>query len=214
MTDKTVILTEKTMQPLLLVICDGKLKLYPLRGKMRFGRTTSNNTVGIPVTAPYVSRTHGEFGCEFDGTCYYIDNSRNGTYVNGKMMPLGERRVLQNGDSLRISNGETEFATVIFTTDYPESFTLEKISLDKKVAEINIGRNGKDGVALHDNTVSANHASFFAAQDGWAIIDHKSTNGVFHNNRRIHSPHYLKVGDCIRISNINFIYRRTFYSTS
>ena len=210
MTDKTVLMTEKTLQPMLLVIDNGKMKLYPLRGKMRFGRVTANNTTEIPVTAPYVSRAHGEFGREFDGTCYYIDNSRNGTYVNGKMMPLGERIVLQNGDNLCISNGRTdsgaEFVTVIFTTDYPESFTLEKISLDKNVAEINIGRNGKDGVALHDNTVSANHASFFAAQDGWAVIDHRSTNGVFHNNHRIRSPHYLKVGDCVRISNIHFIY--------
>lgn len=210
MTDKTVIMMEKTLQPMLFVIYNGKLKIYPLRGKMRFGRSTANSTVEIPVTAPYVSRAHGEFGRDFDGTCYYTDNSRNGTYINDKMMPLGERRTLQNGDVLRISNGRTdagaEFVTVIFSTDYPESFTLEKIPLNKNVAEINIGRHGKDGVALHDNTVSSNHASFFAAQDGWAIIDHKSTNGVFHNNRRIRSPHYLKIGDCVRISNINFIY--------
>lgn len=74
------------------------------------------------------------------------------------------------------------------------------------IAEVNIGRGTNKKYSIADNAVSANHATFFVARDGWAITDHNSVNGVFINNSRITNAKYIRIGDCVRIANYYFIY--------
>src|SRR5699024_834929 len=80
--------------------------------------------------------------------------------------------------------------------------------LTSDIEELNIGRRpaGAEGIALGDRLISRNHASFFRGRDGWAIIDHDSTNGVWLNNNRLRQPLYLNLLDVVRIGRCNFLF--------
>ena len=95
---------------------------------------------------------------------------------------------------------------MIFSTDYPVEFECESVKITQELAEINIGRCGNKKITLNNASVSANHASFFSAQSGWAVVDHNSTNGVYLNNKKLTHPQYLNFGDCVRIANTHFIF--------
>lgn len=59
-----------------------------------------------------VSRIHARFSCENDG-CYIQDNkSLNGTFINENQMAPGEKRLLQKGDVIRMSDEEFVFEIV------------------------------------------------------------------------------------------------------
>ncbi len=205
MNEKTVMMVHRNLQPRLLIAENGQLSLLPLRDGMTVGRITEQSHPDIGLSAGFVSRQHGAFRCDDFGWYYTDAGSFSGTWSCGKRLEKDRRRYLSDGDALQIFNQPCSEAddviTLVFLTDYPEHFSAETVMLKPEIAEINIGRRTVGGIALSENTVSMNHASFFAARDGWAVIDHNSTSGTYVNNVRLTAPVYLRIGDCIRIAN-------------
>ena len=207
---KTVVLKERILQPSVIVVDNGHIYQRRLTGKTTVGRSTASSKADLDFQHRYVSRKQGIIDTDGSGYYYTDTSSHNGTFYNGRKLVAGQRQKLTGGDVLHFYNGEIgskkDFVIIVFATDYPDSFSEEEVPLPPNVAEINIGRSGGKGILLDGNAVSENHASFFTAQKGWAVVDHDSTNGVFHNGRRIGSPKYLKPGDCIRITNVHFFF--------
>ena len=207
---KTIVMQKKMLTPKLFIIQKNSITSIGVSDKMLIGRQTEQNVVDINFDAAFVSRKHGEIGKDDKGFYYSDIGSTNGTYFNGEKVAPHNKKYLTDGDVLHIFSGQynadNEFVALIFSTDYLDEWCCEEISLSKEIAEINIGRTGSKNVLMSDDTISANHASFFVASSGWAIIDHKSTNGVYLNNHRLENAKYLKVGDCIRIVNTLFVF--------
>jgi pSer/pThr/pTyr-binding forkhead associated (FHA) protein len=73
------------------------------QGPLSFGRDASADVV---VAGPDVSRQHAEIRCDAEGYLL-IDNSVNGTFVNGER--TGKTRRLARADVIRIGNHEFRF---------------------------------------------------------------------------------------------------------
>ncbi len=209
---ETVLLESRELQPRIIIVDNGHISQLPVFRDLTVGRSTETIKADLNFQHNYVSRRHGLIGFDENGA-YYVDTaSKNGTFYNGVRLAPERKQYLSNGDVLQIFGGvpktESDVVVIVYVTDYPETFSehLIQIPQNSTIAEINIGRSSNTGITLGGNTISANHASFFTVQDGWAVIDHDSKNGVFLNNQRIKQPRYLRVGDCIRISNIYFFY--------
>jgi ABC-type multidrug transport system ATPase subunit/pSer/pThr/pTyr-binding forkhead associated (FHA) protein len=217
---KTVLFTESAIKPAKLYTVDksGYISDYNLKERNIIGRLTDDAAVDVKLNSPIVSRRHGEIVLS-GGDYYFRDlGSANGTYVNGTLYGgphgiSGAIHKLENGDVLRVDfaadvEAHPDAVSVIFTTGYMDNMQWYMQKISDNMAEINIGRNpvNTQGVRFDDVMVSQNHASFFRAQLGWAIIDHNSTNGVFVNGNRITEPVYLQKFDVIRIVNMYFVF--------
>lgn len=178
------------------------------------GRKTPESKCELQISSPVVSRLQGEIFM-LDDKFYYRDlDSTNGTYINnilyGKMTPKSICEI-KEGDviSFEVRNGEIRHPQSVFCVFSFEKSKFNKISeipLSEQIAEIQIGRYVENGVKLDNPMISQKHASFFNATNGWAIIDHKSTNGVFVNGKRISTPKYLNMYDVVRLVDTVFIY--------
>ncbi|MGI6011648.1 MAG: FHA domain-containing protein [Ruminococcus sp.] len=181
---------------------------YPLRERTVIGRKTARNQVDLALDSQVVSRRHGEI-LYVNGIYYYRDTqSSNGTYINEKLYgadaPGGrDQKQLEYGDVIRIGD-----FVLLFITDDSEAGDWKVQPLTGDIEELNIGRRPErgSGIALGSKLISRNHASFFRGREGWAIIDHDSTNGVFLNNNRLQKPLYLNLMDVVRIGRCNFIF--------
>ncbi len=206
----TVMYRESNKDNKLLIVRAGAMACFDLKNLTSIGRRTEKNQVDIDFPETFVSRLHGEFMCNY-GICTYTDkNSRNGTYHNGRKMFPDRPIQLRNGDVLHICNGVpasgADAIVMVYITDYPDRITPAVVMLDNQISEIRIGRSASQGVNVQSAAVSDDHASFFFNGVGWAVADHNSTNGVFVNNTRVTQPVYLRIGDCVRIANLHFIY--------
>lgn len=184
------------------------------------GRNIEGSRSDIKIDSPIVSRNHGEIAC-INGTYYYRDlNSTNGTYINNTFLKsTGETKnqvsPLKDGDILHfdIKQGGKSHPNCVcglFAVSESSNMRWNVFRLDDTIAEICIGRSQKSAVQLTYSTISERHASFFHSKNGWAIIDHKSTNGVYINGKRISSPRYLERFDVIKIAQAHFVFTDSF----
>ncbi len=206
----TVLYSERFFVRQLLIVKDGSIRSMTVSGEMIVGRHTKENMVDIDLDVDFVSRCHGKVLCGTNG-CFYVDTgSTNGTYLNGERMQSNVMHRLTNGDVLHIYNGTPKTAddviTMIMMFDHPEGFTPQSIMLENDITQVNIGRNVDKDITVISKAISSDHALFFRSGNGWAIADKNSTNGVYLNNRRINTALYLKIGDCVRIVNLNFVF--------
>ena len=74
-----------------------------------------------------------------------------------------------------------------------------------------IGRHNEADLPLLDPTVSRHHANFKYSKNSWAIIDRKSSNGVYINDTRIPVSEYINVKDNDKISIDNSTYENSKY---
>ncbi len=201
----TIVMQKKNQPPRLLVFYRGHFSQVGLASSLLIGRTPERQGGGLALPCGFVSRRHGVI--QKNGQAYfYTDlNSANGTFHNGKRLTSNVPCRLTSGDVLHIYGGKHQFVCLIFSTEYPARCGESSIVLRPSIAEINVGRSGP-GIQMTSQLVSANHASFFIAREGWAVTDHRSTNGVYLNNCRLTRPRYLRVGDCVRLANLHFIY--------
>jgi hypothetical protein len=78
-------------------------------------------------------------------------------------------------------------------------------------AEIYIGREAVNGVAINDTEVSRKHAKLSLHGSTYVIQDLGSTNGTFVNNERITGTQVLNTGDTVRLGeNISLIYEASY----
>ncbi|MCX7599791.1 MAG: ATP-binding protein [Armatimonadetes bacterium] len=67
-------------------------------------------------------------------------------------------------------------------------------------SEMTLGRRPEADISLsHDPRVSRHHASLLLREGHWYIEDAGSANGTYVNDRRIHEPTRLRIGDRIRV---------------
>lgn len=207
---KTVMFEKKKLSPKLFAYKNNRFESYNISKTVVVGRKTTSNIVDIELPFEFVSRKHGQFSADENGIYYLDTNSTNGTYINGTKLFPCRKQYLHDGDIIHIYNNAPtiadKFVCMIFSTDYPVEFECESVKITHELAEINIGRCGNKKITLNNASVSANHASFFSAQSGWAVVDHNSTNGVYLNNKKLTQPQYLNFGDCVRIANTHFIF--------
>jgi ABC-type multidrug transport system ATPase subunit len=215
--DKTVLYTEKPRENAKLTIFDpaGNIAEVKLAGPCVIGRKFPESTANIQIDCAIASRRHGEIAV-MEGAYYYRDtDSLNGTYINDALYGKEAKKAatrLENGDVLRIDQAggtdrHPQSLVMIFAASYSDTAVWEDLHLTQNVFEVNIGRAvGAAGLMLSDEMVSNNHATFYRWSNGWAIADHKSTNGVFVNNIRISAPTALRLLDVVRIADTHFIY--------
>ena len=177
------------------------------------GRGSIQSNCDVAIQSPIVSRRHGEIALTENGYFYKDLGSTNGTYVNGKLYGAGMPETaagLENGDiiSFEIKMVESAYPGKAFClfTKTPNTLRWECIELKDSFAELSIGRSTTNNLEINDVFVSHRHASFFQSSNGWAIIDHKSTNGVFLNGKRITYPRYLKQLDVVRMADTFFVF--------
>lgn len=208
MEEKTIYCVPLRREPKLCIYGGGAMRELRLAGTQTLGRTgkTTNPAIALPQRS--VSRAHGVFVTDAYGSRYQDMGSTNGTMLNGKMLEPQRPYLLHDGDVLRIhlsSDSADEMDVVmIYSTSWHDGVSWRKQPLSEAMAEIVVGRS--EGLAIHDETVSRRHASFFQAKRGWAIIDHESLNGVMRNNRRLTQPEYLQPMDVVRIAGYDFLF--------
>jgi len=79
-------------------------------------------------------------------------------------------------------------------------------------AEVLLGRDLANDVAIGDPEVSRRHARFFMQDDDFFVEDLGSTNGTFLNGERISSPKQLRAGDLITFGeNIVMVFEKSSY---
>ncbi len=186
---------------------------YQLQDRIKIGRSRQGG--GITIPSPLVSRTHGEFFIR-DGSMIYQDlNSSNGTYINGLHYGFGgeeKEKQLEDGDVLRIDTTDVEdvhekAVLMIYRNTAKKVLQWQALELAEAPAVIRVGRSGQNAdICITDQRISRDHAAFFYAQNGWAVEDHGSVNGVFINNKRVTQAVSLKVMDCVRILDYLFLY--------
>ncbi len=189
-----------------------KLNIYTT-----IGRETSQSNCDIAIQSPIVSRKHGEIVMTENGYYYKDLESTNGTYINGVLYGSGSSvssTKLEDGDiisfEIKINDCVCNERVFCIFTITPIEINWRSIELNNNIAELSIGRSVESGLAINDIFVSQKHASFFLSSKGWAIIDHKSTNGVLLNRKRISYPKYLNQYDVVQIADVFFVFYENF----
>ncbi len=196
--------------PMLFVIHEGRVMTYSLTGRQIFGRSTDDFVpdIYVSVKARTVSRRHGVFETSGGRISYTDTGSKNGTSLNDQPLKTGAASGLEDGSVLRIhalNSSRTEHDVVMVTAmDCPVGISWRCLRLDTEIRSLEVGRS--QAISLKGSTVSRRHATFFHAENGWAIIDDHSLNGVFLNGHRIKEPVLLRPMDVIWIARHIFIF--------
>lgn len=190
---------------------------YSLSDYTKIGRDTPTSDATIKLKSSITSRQHGEIQ-RMNNFYYYRDvDSLNGTFINGvlygKNAPDGNQaHKLQDGDVLRIDqknlnfNHDEAILMLFLLGDEPMEWNTQELS--ESTGNIEIGRDVSklNGLNLEDEAISRKHATFIRGVNGWSIVDHNSTNGVYINNIRIENATPLHSLDVVRIANTTFLF--------
>ena len=180
----------------------------------------------INLDDPAVSWLHAEVGYH-DGGCYVRDlGSRNGTYVNTKLVTVPH--LLRNGDVIHCGTTDLTFTASAAssaaadrtpeTTEggsksegarlRAEAGPLLGLSFALSGERVTVGRDDSCTIALTDLTASRRHAAFQSDRDRWAVVDLASTNGTCINDEPIqaHQAISLNQGDKVKIGDTVFVF--------
>lgn len=152
----------------------------------------------ISLSDPAVSWLHAEISRHGD-TFYLRDlGSRNGTFVNGRLLSVP--RPLHDGDRIHLGNTDLDFSGPSGTQPFesPESLKsttrlalvgaggpLLGVAFALSEERMTIGRNPSATISLDDLTVSRVHAEVFKKDGRWFVTDAGSSNGTFIGGRRL-----------------------------
>lgn len=162
--DKTeVFRADQTGEPCLSAFhAYGHIDDFPLKRRMRLGRTGSREQADIQVPVPAVSGIHGEFGSA-EGHWFYRDlGSTNGTRINGSA--LSGIHELMDGDIITVvprdeEQGEPVFAGIFIRLKEGETILWRKTQMKPDMEPIRGGR-------LRTLDVVRMGRSFFVVTDG------------------------------------------------
>lgn len=208
MDERTVTAMPNENPPILMVVTKKSMMAVRVFGRQSMGRPSSTSTPDIAIGSDIVSRSHGEFITDGQHTFFRDLGSTNGTLRNGVKMRPQETCQLSHGDVLRIHVADDKQCSndvvMVFLTQYYPASSWTWVDLTADVREITVGRSTSEGLSSPE--LSRRHASFFLAQNGWAIIDHGSTNGVIVNGEPLTAPRYLMPMDVILMGGYTFLY--------
>ena len=170
----------------------------------------------IQLKNPKVSRTHAKIS-EINGSWFFEDlDSANGSFINKKQI---HNVLIKNNSSIKLGaiDGVELFFKVIesqsdenktikieydktkFSNKPVDSYSSTGINRIRLKQKILIGRHSENNWVIQDVNVSRYHAEIIQNDQGeFYILDLKSTNGTFLNNKPVKKD-LLKIGDEIRI---------------
>ena len=163
---------------------------------IKIGRGSNNDVV---INDSVVSTNHAIIVVSDFGVVSIEDlNSKNGTFVDGKKIT---KSTLASSSIVVLGNHSIDWKQIIQTFNNNSSKT--PISFPSNVIEKKlVGRNPLSQIRYSFDDVSDKHAYLCKNSNGEIlIIDNNSTNGTYVNGYKITSPHILKKGDNIAISN-------------
>ncbi len=196
------------MAVVLLTDESGKTKEYEIKEEeFLIGRESSSD---ICLDADFVSRKHAII--RKDGERYLvIDNSANGTIVDGVRLQKGDEREIKHGSVIIIGDANLRFVasaedeearTMLLPTAQPPRIVLlqdgkpvKEFPLEQD--EFSIGSEESSDITLTGTYVSRKHASIVHEGDAYILRD-SSVNGTFVNSNRV-NEHKLVDGDSISI---------------
>lgn len=215
---KTVFFEEKDSKSAVLILFNKQsvIGTCTLGVITTIGRATEQSNCDIRICSPIVSRTHGEIAM-INGEYHYRDlNSTNGTYINNVLIGQNsavnkQAAVLKDGDVLgfdirKDGQSRPDCVFALFTMFCDANSEWSSLELNNDIAEICVGRSEQSALQIDNKTISEKHASFFCSRNGWALIDHQSTNGVYLNGKKMSAPRYLEEFDVVRIVDSYFVF--------
>lgn len=163
---------------------------------IRIGRGLNNDVI---INDGIVSSNHAIITISDFGEVSIEDlNSKNGTFVDGKRVT---KSILSPSSTVLLGNHSIDWKQIIQTTKSKprkESVNIPHDIIDKKL----IGRNPLSQIRYSFDDVSDKHAYICKKSNGdILLIDNNSTNGTYVNGSRITTPHILKKGDNVTLSN-------------
>ncbi|WP_242527169.1 FHA domain-containing protein [Ktedonosporobacter rubrisoli] len=194
---------------------DREKQSYPLTKQViNIGRDPANDIV---INRPTVSGYHAQIVREGNQLVFVHPHPARGRTLNGITYQghviRGDepfRKVLSRGDVFRISDEHGTLVTLTYNDGSGASQELlpEIRPYPLGAPVITIGRLPDNNVVLNHPQVSGYHAQLERVQDGYRILDKKSTNHVFVNAQRV-THQLLKPGDEIRIGPFKLTYTGT-----
>ena len=165
----------------------------------------------VIVGIPGISRKHAQIVPAGAGHTLVDLQSMNGTYLRGKKIPSGQPMQLHDGDIIRIGDqyGNSAALTYVNPQVVPIAQATCHLSPSQlsSLSVITIGRDPASTLPLNTPLVSWHHAEIRRRADGsHMLVDLKSTNGTYVNQRRI-SQALLKKGDIIDIGTNRLDYK-------
>lgn len=162
--------------------------------KLTIGRNSQNDIV---VNNPSVSSFHATIKYESDSLSTITEvarfeiidnNSTNGTFVNGKKI---KQYSLTVNDKVKVGNA---------VLNWQNHVTFEKEIISDIIETKTIGRSDNCNIIINRPNVSSVHAKLIKTKEGKTyIVDIKSTNGTYVNNKKIFQKE-LKKGDVVTLS--------------
>ena len=73
---------------------------------------------------------------------------------------------------------------------------------------LTIGRSSESGLVIRDDFTSSHHARLALWGETWMIQDLDSTNGTWHDGKRVHAPVPISVGAPIKVGATTFELRK------
>lgn len=201
---------------LLLIDARRSPMMVSLTGNMTLGRERPGATAQLRVVSEIASTRHGEFYFdEATDSFYYVNYSAtNGTYINGKQLISAngqnpEAYRLADGDVLRIdrktlNEPHPQAVLMVFSRSFKADERWQSVNLNA-AARITIGRAKSNVIRIKDMTASREHAMISLTEQGLAVYDMKSQNGVYVNAQKINGSALLYNHDVIRVASTTLI---------
>lgn len=138
---------------------------------IKIGRDPNSDII---LRSPYVSSNHAEIILLDNGDVLLVDNSSNGTTLNGIRLTPGVEVKVRRGDQVMFADTPLDWNIIPF----------ERVPQNVKRI-INIGSYNKNNIVINGSRVSRFHANLREMKDGkWFICD-TSTNGTMVNGMTI-----------------------------
>ncbi len=186
-----------------VAIAGEEVKTYTLSGsRVTIGRAEDNDIV---INSPIVSRHHAILEKEQAGyVLYLVPTAGNPILLDGR--PVADKHPLQNGELLRIGSLDPGLMVTMTFIDLSRAAEKEasKIQFSQKNT-IQIGRDASNDVVLDSPAVSRFHAQIERVGQRHRLIDLRSTNGTFVNDKRVEGEGWLQLEDVVRIGSYRFV---------
>jgi len=153
-----------------------------------------------------VLRKEGEDYRIYDGDGH--KPSTNGLFLNHTRITSAEGYLLQNGTQIQIGqNPLNQIFLTYFNPNHGQILQPTQRTLSLKQRSVVIGRDPNASLQLDAPTVSRQHATIDANDQGRYILQDCSTNGVFVNGQRVNGSVELMSGAAIRIGSFTLLLR-------
>lgn len=189
-------------KPIRAVLADGEVLLV--------GRDPSCQVV---LTDRSVSRHHAEIA-RVDGAWVIRDlGSRNGIHADGQRIEtvrVTERTSVRvgsphDGPVLTVTVPTPRPAPEPSPQNPPHATERERIASFEAASKLTIGRSTNNHIVLPDLLVSRRHAQVRKVGQSYQLVDLGSTNGTYHNGRRVHRA-TLRPGDLVSIGHYQLVF--------